>query len=104
MEDIYRRIDADPRFHALARARSRLGWTLSATVLLAYFAFIFAIAFAPDWLAQPLHAGTVVTTGILAGVLVIVLCVSLTGVYIWQANRRYDGQNRAIVDEASLAP
>lgn len=101
MDEIYRRIDEDPRFHALARARSRLGWTLSAAVLLLYFAFIFAIAFAPGWLAQPLHEGTVVTTGILAGVLVIALCIVLTGVYIWQANRSYDGRNRAIVIDAT---
>ena len=100
MEDIYRRIDEDPRFHALTRERSRLSWGLSAAVLLSYYGFILTLAFNPAWLAAPLPGATVVTVGVLVGISVIALCVTLTGIYIWQANRRFDGQNQIIVQDA----
>jgi uncharacterized membrane protein (DUF485 family) len=100
MRHLYARIDRDPRFHALARARSRLGWTLSGFVLVAYYGFVLAIAFAPGWLARPLGADTVVTVGIAAGLGVIGLSVALTGVYVWRANRTFDRLNAEIVAAA----
>ncbi|MSQ69130.1 MAG: DUF485 domain-containing protein [Gammaproteobacteria bacterium] len=103
MDHCYRAIDADPRFHALARARSRLGWGLGGVMLVTYYAFILVIAFRPAWLARPLSSTTVITVGIAAGVALIVLGVALTGVYIWQANRSFDARNRAIVDAARRA-
>ena len=101
MRHLYDRIDRDPRFHALAKARGRLGWTLSGLVLLAYHGFVFAIAFAPGWLARPLGPDTVVTVGIAAGLGVIGLSVALTGVYVWRANRIFDRLNADIVDAAT---
>ena len=100
MENWYRAIDADPRFHALARQRSRLGWGLGGAVLAVYYSFILVIAFKPAWLVRPLGPTTVVTVGIAAGLAIIALCVALTGVYIWQANRDFDRKNREIVDDA----
>jgi uncharacterized membrane protein (DUF485 family) len=39
--------------------------------------------------------------GVAAGIGVIVLAVTLTGVYIWQANQHFDAQNRKIVAHAN---
>lgn len=100
MRHLYETIDRDPRFHALARRRSRLGWGLSAVVLVAYYGFVLAIAFAPGLLAIPLGPDTVVTTGIVAGLGVIALSVALTGLYVWQANAHFDRQNASIVEDA----
>lgn len=100
MREIYERIDRDPRFHALARQRSLLGWGLSAVVLVAYYAFVLVMAFAPGLLARPLGDDTVVTVGIAAGLAVIGLSVALTGVYVWHANRSFDVLNSAIVGDA----
>ena len=101
MQHLYERIDRDPRFHALARRRSLLGWGLSAAVLVAYYAFVLAIAFAPDLLAAPLGPDTVLTVGIMAGLSVIVMSVGLTGIYVWRANRTFDGLNAEIVGDAT---
>jgi len=101
MRHIYDRIDRDPRFHALTRARSRLGWTLSGVVLVAYYAFVLAIAFAPQWLARPLAPDTVVTVGIAAGLGVIGLSVALTGIYVLRANSTFDRLNAEIVAAAT---
>ncbi len=101
MHQVYDRIDRDPRFHALARARSRLGWTLSGLVLVAYYGFVLAIAFAPGWLARPLGPDNTVTVGIATGLGVIALSVALTGVYVWRANRSFDRTNADIVASAT---
>ena len=100
MEELYRRIDADPEFHALSRRRSRLSWALTAVVALSFYSWIFVIAFRPAWFAQTLGPETVLTVGVAAGIGVIVLAVTLTGVYIWQANQHFDAQNRKIVAHA----
>lgn len=90
MEDLYRSIHADPLFHALEARRRRLAWTLTALVLLAYFAFILTIAFAPHWLAVPLSGDGPVTWGIVLGLAVIVVSFLLTGVYVRLANKQFD--------------
>jgi len=104
MEDLYRRIDADPAFHELSRRRSRLGWTFTAVVVLAFYLWILVIAFKPEWFAQALSDHTLVTVGIAAGLGVIALGVTLTGVYIWQANKSFDAQNCSIVVRARREP
>lgn len=104
MRHLYERIDRDPRFHALARQRSALGWGLSGLVLASYYAFVLAIAFAPDVLARRLTGDTVLTVGIVAGLAVIGLGVLLTGVYVWHANRAFDRLNAEIVADATRDP
>jgi uncharacterized membrane protein (DUF485 family) len=101
MRHLYERIDRDPRFHDLARRRSRLGWGLSALVLVSYYAFVLGIAFAPAALARRLPGDTVITVGIAAGIGVIALGVALTGIYVWRANRSFDRLNAEIVADAT---
>ncbi len=96
--DLYERVKRDPRFTEVTKKRARLAWSLSAIILLMYFAFILLIAFAPSVLAKPIAAGSVVTVGIPVGVLIIVLAFVLTGVYVHQANTRFDALNQQIKD------
>lgn len=96
--DLYERVKRDPRFAELAKKRARLAWSLSAIILLMYFAFILLIAFAPSVLAKPIAAGSVITVGIPVGVMIIVMAFVLTGVYVHQANTRFDALNQKIKD------
>ncbi|MBI2803271.1 MAG: DUF485 domain-containing protein [Gammaproteobacteria bacterium] len=97
MHDLYRLIDADPEFHALQRARSRFSWGLLACVFVAFYSFLSVIAFAPTWFSRPLNAHTMVTTGIAAGVAVILFSVVLTAWYVWRANREFDVRNQVLL-------
>ena len=46
-------VAADPRYEALVARRSRLGWTLSAVIFVAFVGYLLLIAFRPALLAQP---------------------------------------------------
>lgn len=99
-DSLYLRISANPAFHALQARRARLAWTLVGLVVAAYYSFILMVAFAGDILRQPLHEGTVVTLGLAWGAGVMVLCIALTGVYVWRANREFDHLTQRVLDDA----
>ncbi|MTH47999.1 DUF485 domain-containing protein [Intestinirhabdus alba] len=98
-DPIYRRIDESAHFRELVKKRQRFAFTLSLIVLIVYVGFILLIAFAPQWLGTPLHAGTSVTRGIPIGIGVIVISFILTGVYVWRANGEFDRLNNAVLHE-----
>ncbi|TKD52367.1 DUF485 domain-containing protein [Sphingomonas baiyangensis] len=83
-------IARDPRYIALVRRRSRFTWGLSAVMLVGYFGFILAVAFAKPLLARPIAAGGVTSWGIAIGFGVILLAIVLTGIYVRRANRDFD--------------
>lgn len=97
--DSYNKVKLNPNFQMLVKRRSRWAWGLATIILLMYFAFILLIAFAPQWLAQPVVAGSVITIGIPIGVLVILVAFVLTGVYVHKANTDFDQMNQQILSE-----
>ncbi|EEF79368.1 membrane protein [Methylophaga thiooxydans] len=97
--DSYNKVKRNPNFHMLVARRSRWAWGLATIILLMYFAFILLIAFAPQWLAQPVVAGSVITIGIPIGVLVILVAFVLTGVYVHKANTDFDQMTQQIISE-----
>ncbi len=103
MEDVYRRIAADPAFRALSRRRSRFNWTLTVVLLVVYYVFIAVIAFRPELFAIPLADDSVVSWGIPIGFSVIVLSLVLTGVYILKSNRDFDPALRNIIQRLERA-
>ena len=64
-------------------------------MLLIYFGFIMVLAFRRDLLQAPVGGG--MTLGIPVGFGIIVIASALTGIYVWWANRSYDGAVRRIV-------
>ncbi len=86
----------DPRFVALARARSRVGWSLAGVMVALYFGFVFLVALAPGVMAEPVWG--VITLGFPLGLLVIVSAVVVTGIYVSIANARFDRMQREIVE------
>ena len=77
----------DPQFRDLVRRKSSLSNTLTLLVFIAYFGFIFLMAFAPEVLAARVGATTL---GIPVGIGIIVFAWILTGVYVRWANGAYD--------------
>ena len=98
--DLYERVQKNPKFHQLVAQRSRLAWRLSSIIMLIYFSFILLIAFAPEFLGQPISDTSIITIGIPVGVFIIVTAFILTGIYVRKANSDFDRVNQEIIDEA----
>lgn len=93
-----RRILESPAFAELRRRRRRFSLLLTALMLAIYYGFVLMIAFAPAVLATPINA--VITLGIPLGLGVIAAAIGLTGLYVWQANRVFDGLTAAALRSA----
>ena len=101
MQDpVVARIEANPKYQALKRQRSRFGWLLTILMLLAYYGFIGLIAFDKEFLAKPIGAG-VTTLGIPIAFGVIVFTIAITGLYVRRANGEYDRITAEILQEAA---
>ncbi|WCT74332.1 DUF485 domain-containing protein [Sphingomonas naphthae] len=98
-EQAIARVRSDPRYAALVRRRSRLGWALAALMVAAFLGYILLIAFDKALLAAPIGAG-VTSVGIPVGFGLILLAVALTGLYVARANGRYDAELAAILADA----
>jgi uncharacterized membrane protein (DUF485 family) len=100
-EAISNKILQNPKYLELAARRSRLAWTLSAIVCIIFYGFILMIAFTPGFLTAPISADSVIPVGLPLGVGVILVCCLLTGVYVYEANQKFDPLFEAIVKDAS---
>ena len=101
MQDpVVARIEANPKYQALKRQRSRFGWLLTVLMLLAYYGFIGLIAFDKEFLAKPIGAG-VTTLGIPIAFGVIVFTIAITGLYVRRANGEYDRLTAEILEDAT---
>lgn len=94
------RIKADPRFRELEQKRNVFSWTLCSIMLIAYFAFIFLVAFGGKLVAVPVWG--VVTLAFPLGLGVIILAVVLTGLYVIKANGEYDELTRQLVSSMAV--
>jgi uncharacterized membrane protein (DUF485 family) len=95
------KIQENPKYHQLVSARDGLAWTLTLVVCIIYFGFILLIAFAPDFLTQPISSDSVIPVGLPMGVGVIVLSCLTTALYVIRANSVFDPLTREIIEEAS---
>lgn len=98
MQQYYKKIYDDPKFHELERKRGKFSWCLVLSVFVTYYSFILIIAFRPDIFAIPLSDRSVITWGIPVGLLVIIISFLLTGLYVWRANREFDEMIQELVD------
>ena len=99
-DDELTRITVNPRYIQLTGQRSRLGWVLTAAVLIVYFGYILLIAFDKALLSTRMGEG-VMTWGMPIGLLVIVFTVVITGLYVRHANSKYDDMTDLIKQEAA---
>lgn len=98
-DELVRRIAAHPKYQELKSRRSRLGWILTALMLIVYFGFVLLIAFDKPLLALRIGDG-VMTLGMPLGFGVIVFTVLITAFYVRRANAEFDPLSDAISKEA----
>lgn len=98
----YDHIRANENFHSLVRQKTRLSWTLTAIILIAYFGFILTIAFYPEILGRPISDGSVITWGLPVGIGIILLTFIITGIYVYRANTLFDSLMGDVVDASNV--
>lgn len=86
----YDHIRDNEKFHDLVAQRSKLSWILAALIMLVYYGFILVIAFMPSLFGIPVSEGSIITWGILTGLLVILFTFIITGIYVHRANTIFD--------------
>jgi len=79
----------DPVFLKVIKTRNTIAYTLTALILVCYFAFVILMAYNPVLLAQEMGNATL---GIPLGIGVIIIACILTGIYVFWANKQYDNQ------------
>lgn len=88
-----------PEYIALTRARKNIMWPLSVAIVVAYFALILTIAFAPASLGYPIGDG-VTSIGVVLGLGIIFLCFLITGIYVYYANSVIEPLTQAVAKKA----
>ena len=99
MQEIYKKIRNHPDFLNLVQTRRRISWLLTTIIIFCYFKFIIIIAFAPNIFSQKIFSDSVITLGIIIGLLIILLSVFLTGIYVYIANKKLDEINNKVIKE-----
>jgi uncharacterized membrane protein (DUF485 family) len=87
--DLAARIASHPKYQELKAKRTRLGWWLTAAMMVVYYGFIMLVAFDKQLLATRLGDG-VMTLGMPIGLGVIVFTVVITAIYVNRANGEFD--------------
>lgn len=89
------KIAQHPKYKELVRSRNRVGWTLTIIMMVVYYGFIYLVAYEKEFMARPLSSGTT-SLSVTIGIGVILMTVSLTGLYVFIANRKFDFLIRSI--------
>ena len=97
MQKIYKKIRRDPDFLSLIKLRKKISWILTIIIISCYFTFITIIAFAPNIFSQRIFPDSVITLGIIIGLLIILLSIFLTGIYVYIANKKLDEINNKVI-------
>lgn len=98
--DVYRRIQANPKFTELVQQRSRFAWLLSLTVLGLFYGFVLLVAFRPGMMGERLAEGSMFTLGPVVILAMFVLFWVLTALYVRRANSRFDELTQAVLKDA----
>jgi uncharacterized membrane protein (DUF485 family) len=102
VEEAYNKIASSAQFNELVRKRNRFAFTLSAIILIVYYAFVLFAATSGSGFATPVAQGSAVVIGLLIGWGIQIFSFLMTGVYVNRANSTFDAMTRAAVREAGL--
>lgn len=96
-QETHHKLLQEPLFKELAKKKGIWSTISTVATFVAYFAFIGAIAWAPDFMGSPMIEGAYATIGLTMGLAVIIFAIALTGIYVWKANGEFEVLTQKIV-------
>ncbi|MBK6973561.1 MAG: DUF485 domain-containing protein [Candidatus Methylophosphatis roskildensis] len=97
---MYERMRTNPKFQELVATRGRFAWTLSIVVLVLFYGFVLAVAYAPSTLGQPVSDGAMLTIGVAVEAFLFILFWVLSAVYVRRANGEFDALTQEVIKQA----
>jgi uncharacterized membrane protein (DUF485 family) len=64
-----------------------LDWSFTVLAVVAFFLYILVIAFSPEFFAQTISSGTLISKGLVYGLLLAVFEMALAGLFIYIRNK-----------------
>ncbi len=90
--------EAKARFYKFISFKNKFALFLSCIIFVCYYAFVASVGFFPDVLGYRIGPSSI-TLGILCGISLIVLCIIVTGIYTFFANKYLDKEQSEILKE-----
>lgn len=85
----------------LLRRRARYSWSFALISFLGLVIFIGLAVWAPDLYARQLFSFGFFTIGMAAGIFVIIICISLTGIYLHRCNVEFEPLRKEIMEQSN---
>ena len=63
-------------------------WVSTTLAVVAFFSYILVIGFAPEVFTRPMSSGSLISIGLISGVVLVVFLVALAGVYTHIRNKQ----------------
>ena len=89
------------RFQRLLKRRTRYSWSFALISFLSLVIFISLAVWVPDLYARQLFSFGFFTIGMAAGILVLIVCISLTGTYLRRCNVEFEPLQKEIMEQSN---
>ena len=89
------------QYQRLLRRRARYSWSLTLISFFCLMIFIGLAVWAPDLYARQLFSFGFFTIGMAAGILVLIICISLTGTYLHRCNVEFEPLQKKMMEQGN---
>ena len=93
----------NPKFQKMAKTKRMYCWSFSILMFVIYVIYILYIGASPESFGTPVAEGKTTTIGIYIGLFVILFAISITGIYVRQANGPLEEITQEVVREVNAA-
>ena len=101
--NIARQVLNNPKFQKMAKTKRMYCWSFSILRFVIYVIYILYIGASPESFGTPVAEGKTTTIGIYIGLFVILFAISITGIYVRQANGPLEAITQEVVREVTAA-
>ena len=102
-QNIAQQVLNNPKFQKMAKTKRMYCWSFSILMFVIYVIYILYIGASPESFGTPVAEGKTTTIGIYIGLFVILFAISITGIYVRQANGPLEEITQEVVREVTAA-